>query len=600
MSQANDILETVDFDSGVNQNYRLTTTWYDGSSMTDAKCDGDIYRKNGSGYWKKTIDNKELLKIDTISQLRLQNGYYEGQEILLIGYASAGDKSPSSYKFTINQGVDNGGTIINSSKGSWILQLNRPVNVDDFGAKGDGVSDDSVAFQKAFDSKLDVELTSGKNYLLSNKVFLPAKTFYVDRMNYVYGNGATIIVNLVDDAIFHGAQGTNVFSSKVIWKDINITQKNAPTSTTNKCQAFNLDRLYNMVFFNVSFKNIHTTFKSVAYIQSVDIAKCHFTGVFYQILANRCYNTTFENNFNEGCSNGIVISSTADPDINTLRISKNVFEGGNIPQITLGSCYGATINNNYFEGNIGDNEILLNSPASPYRGLEITFNTFQPTPTQLASTTYCPIRRTILSTFIIGSEPRIIGNATTGEKIISDTRNSFYDSNFELKNRKPFKYQKNHNVVQFNDQWQVGDFKSNIANYVNPDYKLFDIVFDNDGYFTTHLEGSLYFLSSNGTEIGRAYLRANIVIVKKGTDIRKKVIDYVCKNVTITKADGNASLNYINETNFGLTVNNENTFSFQGFTQQSAPNYGLVNSVVFEGGIEVKSRVHSPYVMTIL
>ena len=47
---ATDIKTLVCKHTGVNVNYKKITTWYDGTLMTDAKCDGVIYRKyvNGS------------------------------------------------------------------------------------------------------------------------------------------------------------------------------------------------------------------------------------------------------------------------------------------------------------------------------------------------------------------------------------------------------------------------------------------------------------------------------------------------------------------------------------------------------------------------
>lgn len=136
MSTANDILKRIDITSGVDVNYRETTTWYDGTTMTDAKADGVIYKKKGTKYYKKTIDPKTLLKINTIADLRNTNGYYEGQEISLLGYYITGDKEPINYKFTVaNFGtlVDDGGSIIKSSKGSWIAQIDTKVLAADFG-----------------------------------------------------------------------------------------------------------------------------------------------------------------------------------------------------------------------------------------------------------------------------------------------------------------------------------------------------------------------------------------------------------------------------------------------------------------------------------
>lgn len=51
---AGDIIKRVDINTGENVNYRETTTWYDGSAMTDAKTDGIFYKKFGVKYYENT------------------------------------------------------------------------------------------------------------------------------------------------------------------------------------------------------------------------------------------------------------------------------------------------------------------------------------------------------------------------------------------------------------------------------------------------------------------------------------------------------------------------------------------------------------------
>jgi len=137
MSEANDILVRVDQISGANINYRETTTWYDGTTISDDKCDGVIYRKKDGKYYRKTIANDDIPKVDNINNLRNYNGYFEGQVITLLGYYSPGDKLPLQYKFTVSNfdtTVDNGGSTIKSTRGTWIAQFGESVDVRDYGA----------------------------------------------------------------------------------------------------------------------------------------------------------------------------------------------------------------------------------------------------------------------------------------------------------------------------------------------------------------------------------------------------------------------------------------------------------------------------------
>ncbi len=59
---AGDIIKRVDFNTGVNVNYRKTTTWHDGTAMTDDKVDGFIYKKINGDFFKRTsVDGISLL-----------------------------------------------------------------------------------------------------------------------------------------------------------------------------------------------------------------------------------------------------------------------------------------------------------------------------------------------------------------------------------------------------------------------------------------------------------------------------------------------------------------------------------------------------------
>lgn len=140
MSQANDIKKRIDIISGVDVNYRETTTWYDGSPITDEDLDGIIYGKIDGEYYRKTIAEDYYPKVDTINTLRNTNGYYEGQEITLLGYYIPGDKDPLRYKFstsTYSTDVDDGGYKIKTNRGTWIAEFNGKINALDFGIKTD-------------------------------------------------------------------------------------------------------------------------------------------------------------------------------------------------------------------------------------------------------------------------------------------------------------------------------------------------------------------------------------------------------------------------------------------------------------------------------
>lgn len=114
--------------------YLPTSIWYDGSPLTEDRIDGYIFIERDGYYYQRQIDQQTILKVATIAQLRKLNGFYEGQEITLLGYFESGDKAPLTYKFTCVQGEDDGGSIINSSAGSWKAVFPEMVDIRDFGS----------------------------------------------------------------------------------------------------------------------------------------------------------------------------------------------------------------------------------------------------------------------------------------------------------------------------------------------------------------------------------------------------------------------------------------------------------------------------------
>ena len=56
---AGDILKRVDKITGENVNYRETTTWHDGTPMTDAKLDNIIFIKKGAKFYKRQFEGFE-------------------------------------------------------------------------------------------------------------------------------------------------------------------------------------------------------------------------------------------------------------------------------------------------------------------------------------------------------------------------------------------------------------------------------------------------------------------------------------------------------------------------------------------------------------
>lgn len=138
-------------ESGVYENF--------GGVVVDLSNGFYIIEKKGDNYDSFFIPIQLKSEVNNIEDLRLKTGS-EGDLVTLLGYYEKGDKEPLNYKYTTEQSVDDGGSVINTSSGSWVAVFNSSVNVLDFGVKTDGVFDNKILVQNA------INFSASKGYEL--------------------------------------------------------------------------------------------------------------------------------------------------------------------------------------------------------------------------------------------------------------------------------------------------------------------------------------------------------------------------------------------------------------------------------------------------
>jgi hypothetical protein len=113
--------------------------------------------------------------VDSIAALRaLSSGTFS--RVLVTGYYAVGDRGGGEYYLdpTDTTSADNGGTIIVATDGArWKLIHRGVVYVEQFGAKGDGTTDDSTAILAALASAAGTVKLSNKAYRASQTIAVP-------------------------------------------------------------------------------------------------------------------------------------------------------------------------------------------------------------------------------------------------------------------------------------------------------------------------------------------------------------------------------------------------------------------------------------------
>lgn len=194
--------------------------------------------------WEKVAINKDLtVAVDTLADLRSIS--YPANTVWASGYDTKNDGAFGSHIFRL-KGVkttetDNGGTVIIATVGGGVdyvyeLQYDGAVNVKWFGAKGDGITDDTIPIQKAID------------YCYSVRTIYDTKTVYLDNGTYIISNTLNIpsYTTLIGDghnSVLKVKDNSNTFNVLSITQDgannINIRDFSIHGNSANNTNLIN-------------------------------------------------------------------------------------------------------------------------------------------------------------------------------------------------------------------------------------------------------------------------------------------------------------------------------------------------------------------------
>jgi hypothetical protein len=290
------------------------------------------------------------------------------------------------------------------TKASYSMITGAPVNVLDFGAVGNGVTDDTAAVQAAF------------NYAVANNrnIWFPSlcKVFSITINRSLVTTSKRLVVSGGGIGGLYKADAGTMFVTDSDAELITFDNMYFKTDAGILAQVINGATYRRIVFTNCAFDRIRMFNNSTLYAQSIYAIGCNawgWTGYFAAIPV--AYDLHFTNNLIEqGDSFLSIYEVAADPAINTMTIDGNVIEGLSGvagPAISLAACYGVTITGNYMEGNAGG-DIECDKGTALHKGLTITGNGIQQSAASLAASKFAIRWGNSASGFVSG------GNAVTG------------------------------------------------------------------------------------------------------------------------------------------------------------------------------------------
>lgn len=128
------------------------------------------------------INTTALWMFDNVASMKLATNFVNGSFAKTLGFYGRNDKGGATYKIRTktNDETANEITLIALADNTLIaeLVLTPCMNVRQFGAKGDGIADDTASIQSAMDN--------------SSTVLIPAGTYMVNAMANEYPNGALL------------------------------------------------------------------------------------------------------------------------------------------------------------------------------------------------------------------------------------------------------------------------------------------------------------------------------------------------------------------------------------------------------------------------
>ena len=154
-----------------------------------------------------SIGSTQVQSFNNIAALRLRSGTTAANAAKTLGYYSAGDGGGNSFYWdSTSAATDNGGTVIKptsvSGAGRWLAVDTTYINAKQFGAKGDGLNDDTASLNAFFTNanNKQCEIPSGTYKITSliSKALSNCRIYGTEGATTLFGSFGYAILRLFD------------------------------------------------------------------------------------------------------------------------------------------------------------------------------------------------------------------------------------------------------------------------------------------------------------------------------------------------------------------------------------------------------------------
>ncbi len=371
-----------------------TTTFVDGTTPVVASWLNDVNTTvytalGGAATSLAALKNiNGVYTVDTITALRALVKTTSPVTVFVRGYYAIGDGGGGLYTYIASDttSTDNGGTMIVATDGGrWKLSYTGSVSVRQFGAKGDGTTDDTTTFTKAIeviavDQGGEVYVPDGNYAITGSGVTIPISVAtFSGIILRGSGQGCTLVKTSGSSALI------TILGSRATIKDLNLNGNNLATSgivnnTANDGQG---TRIFNVGFVSIVTQGIYNADGG-----GHTIHDCYFLNVGTWALnsVNDLQNTSFHSNFIQGSGGILLDNSTVQCE--GLRITDNTILATSGSGVAIKINHGLEIyisNNILDQGTLNCIELFNNtslvkvhnnwiSPGTTQTGVYITQN----------------------------------------------------------------------------------------------------------------------------------------------------------------------------------------------------------------------------------